>query len=250
LVYDLTTTAWAFLREKGLRTYDDFAGVDPVRLGKVRGFASRRLPRAIAQAQVLVSGQPRLIAAPVLPEAVVFLDLEGDPEGAVDYLWGVLADGNYTPLVARGPEGDRQVFADFLARCQEILGRNPETRIVHYGTYEPQQFQKYARRHGERGALIDAVGRAFFDLHTEVRRTLVAPVTSYGLKALAHSFGFSWRVAGSTAAWSIARYHAWKEQNDENALEEIERYNEDDVRATELVFSRLRDGVSAKPKSD
>jgi predicted RecB family nuclease len=246
LVYDLTTTAWGSLREKGLRTYDDLAASDPATLGKVRGFASRRLPRAIAQARVLVSRQSRLLAPPELPAAAIFLDLEGDPEGKVDYLWGVLDGGSYIPLVARGAEGDRQVFAEFLELCSRVLGRNPATRIVHYGTYEQMQFQSYAKRYGGRRDLIDAVNGAFFDLHKEVRRTLVAPVTSYGLKALAHCFGFSWRVAGSSASWSIARYHAWRDNNDEKALEEIERYNEDDVRATELVFNKLRDGVSEK----
>jgi predicted RecB family nuclease len=246
LVYDLNTSAWRALRERGYLRYDDLAAADLASMGKITGIAARRLPRAIAQAQSLVTGESRLLAPPVLPDSVIFLDLEGDPDEDVDYLWGILDGDRYLALVSEGPDGDRRVFQAFLDHCQTIFQRNPATRIVHFGSYEPLEFRRYVKRHGAEKHLVEAIDRAFFDLHREVRRTLVAPVTSYGLKALAHQLGFSWRLQGSSASWSIVRYRAWRQSNDPAIRAEIEQYNEDDVRATQLVFNTLRDGIPKK----
>lgn len=243
LVYDVNATAWRALRARGLRRHDDLALASPESLGKVKGLARGRLPRAQAQARALTTGERRLLAPAELPRVAMFLDLEGDPDADVDYLWGVLDGARYRALFADGPDGDRRVFEEFLAACARAFERDPGARIVHYGTYEALRLRRYAVRHGGPPRLLEAVSGALFDLHREVRRVLVVPTLSYGLKAVAQSLGFRWRIADSNASWSIVRYRDWLRTQDPAIRAEIEQYNEDDVRATEHVFRSLAEGA-------
>jgi RNase_H superfamily len=67
------------------------------------------------------------------------------------------------------------------------------------------------------------------------------PLQSYGLKAIAKSCGFRWRVADAGGASSIAWFDEWRRTGDRTVLERIIDYNRSDVIASAVVLDALRD---------
>ena len=59
-------------------------------------------------------------------------------------------------------------------------------------------------------------------------------------KEVAKYFGFSWRADDAGGGNSMAWYKTWKESKDSDLKEKIIGYNEDDVKATQIILDKLR----------
>jgi uncharacterized protein len=70
------------------------------------------------------------------------------------------------------------------------------------------------------------------DVYEQLTQSVALPVESYALKAIARWLGFEWRDKEASGAKCIYWYDQWLQTGDHSLIEMIQRYNEDDCRAT------------------
>ena len=139
----------------------------------------------------------------LLPEPTpddIFLDFEGDhfaEEGVHEYLLGYVTSGPdgepvYTPLWAKTREDERAAFERFMDLAAAVRARNPAAHVYHFAPYEPAALKRLMGRYATREVELDELlrGRALIDLHTVVKRALIASVERYSIKDLEPFFGY------------------------------------------------------------
>ncbi len=191
----------------------------------------------------------------LLPEPAaddIFLDFEGShfaEHGVQEYLTGYVckgADGRpaYTPLWARTLEQERQAFEQFIDFATATRERNPAAHVYHFAAYEPAALKRLMGRFATREVELDALlrGKAFVDLHTVLRRSLIASVERYSIKDMEPFFGYA-RAQDLREAAASRRLieHAIEAGDWDEAVEghkgTVEDYNREDCESAE----RLRD---------
>ena len=188
------------------------------------------------------------------------LDLEGIPQqfdGLVDvYLWGVRVSGSeegpYRPAIAPlADEGDRVGWEAFLAEAESILAKYGDVSFVHYAAYEKTMLTRYTDRYGDPDGIAVRVLDNLLDLYPLVQRTVVLPDSGYSLKVVERWAGYQRTQDEYGGDWSIATYIRAVELQDEAAyqaaMEEILRYNQEDLEATWAVFQWLAREFSDEP---
>jgi predicted RecB family nuclease len=249
------------LRDKGITTYDQLLKrMDAKSLAKLKrpwGPRTQKVggqaKRILAQARALAEGRVVRLGGFDLPRAtsLVMFDLEGIPPQYEEldkvYLWGAQvygaggAIGAYKPAVAGfGAEGDRAGWEGFLVNAREIMKEHGEVPFVHWHDYEKNKLKEYIARYGDTGGTAARVLDACFDLLPVVRDSLALPVPSYSLKTIEGLAGFKRTMKEYGGDWSIGRYIRAVENDDEAErraiMDEILRYNEEDLKATWTVF--------------
>ena len=249
------------LRDKGITSYDQL-----LKLMDVKGLAKLKRPwghrtqkvggqaaRILAQARALAEGRVVRLGGFDLPRAasLVMFDLEGIPPQYEEldkvYLWGARVYGAggpigpYTPAVAGfGADGDRAGWEQFLANARKIMEEHGEVPFIHWHDYEKNKLRTYIARYGDLEGTAARVLDACFDLLPVVRDSLALPVPSYSLKAIEGLAGFERTMKEYGGDWSIGRYiRAVENENEAERraiMDEILRYNEEDLRATWAVF--------------
>ena len=139
----------------------------------------------------------------LLPEPTpddIFLDFEGDhfaEESVHEYLLGYVTSGPdgepvYTPLWAKTREDERAAFERFMDLAAAVRARNPAAHVYHFAPYEPAALKRLMGRYATREVELDELlrGRALIDLHTVVKRALIASVERYSIKDLEPFFGY------------------------------------------------------------
>lgn len=253
------------LRDKGITTYDQLLErMDVKGLAKLKrpwGPRTQRVGgqavRILAQARALAEGRVVRLGGFVLPRAasLVMFDLEGIPPQYEEldkvYLWGAQVYGAggpigpYTPAVAGfGADGDRAGWERFLSNAREIMKERGQVPFIHWHDYEKNKLKEYIARYGDPDGTAARVLDACFDLLTVVRDSLALPVPSYSLKAIEGLAGFRRTMKEYGGDWSIGRYIRAVENENESErgaiMEEILRYNEEDLRATWAVFQWVK----------
>jgi len=140
----------------------------------------------------------------ILPEPTpddIFLDFEGDhfaEDGVQEYLTGYVTqdeDRNevYTAIWAETHEQEQQAFEQFIDFATETLKRNSAAHIYHFASYEQAALKRLMGRYATRAQELDELlrGKALIDLHTVVKRSLIASVESYSIKNLEEHYGFT-----------------------------------------------------------
>jgi predicted RecB family nuclease len=261
LVYGVDQGLARALRERGIGTYDALlAEMDAEQLAALtrkRGKAEQKVgaaaSRIISQAQALAAGTIIRLGRLEIPQGTaVMLDLEGMPpqNDELDrvYLWGmqVYRDGDpagpYRPSIAGfGPDGDRQAWEQFLENSAQTLRQYGRIPFVHWAEYERVKIRSYIDRFGDRGGVGSQVLDSCFDLLKAVRDALALPIPSYGLKVVEQLCGYKRTMEDYGGDWSIARYLRASESPDEaersHIMEEIARYNQEDLQAMAAVLS-------------
>lgn len=255
LLYRLDARAHEVLRKCGINTVQDAAEMDIKELPKVPYAGIETLKRVKLQAQSLIGGDLKWIGHPGLPETPlnIYFDIEGDPLLDVQYLWGFWIAGDpdgvyaqtgcvrkqdngryFVYFLAEQPDDEPEMWRIFL-QWLEVLPRDGYT-IWHYNKYERVQCDKLAKMYGGSEALQCFMSH-FVDLELIVKDTVIFPLYFYSIKDIAKSkfLNFKWRHAKAGGAQSIFWYEEWLEKKDQNILNDIVNYNEDDVRATEFL---------------
>ena len=111
----------------------------------------------------------------------------------------------------------------------------PDAPIFHFCDYEVKTTSKLAKRYKTPDYLWKPLLDRFVDVHLWMTQTVVLPVESYALKAMARWIGFEWRDPSANGAQCICWYNQWLETGDRRYLKAIVEYNEDDCRATYRV---------------
>ncbi len=130
----------------------------------------------------------------------IYLDFEGShfTEGGVqEYLTGYVTvnpDGSYayTSLWADTLAAEQANFEAFIDAAIATRERNPQAHIYHFAPYEPAALKRMMGRFASRERELDIllIEEAFVDLHSIVRRSLIASVESYSIKNLEPFFGY------------------------------------------------------------
>ncbi len=166
-----------------------------------------------------------------------------------EYLIGYAARGpngalEYTPLWARTFEEERRAFERFMDVATATRERNPGAHIYHFAPYEPAALKRLMGRFATREVELDRLlrGGAFVDLHSVVRRSLVASVERYSIKDLEPFFGYEREQAPREAAASRRLVeHALEAGELDDAFDAhcriVEHYNREDCESA----ARLRD---------
>jgi len=231
------------LRELGVRTIDDAANMDPMELdGKMPGLREHGLSVAKMQADSILHDSVivREVVNLDAPTMEIHFDIESDPPNDVDYLYGVLIrtkeKSEYRPFVAKRLEDEGKMWHEFLAWIETLEG---PYQVIHYANYEHIRLNVLERRYGGSEAL-DRFRENMIDVKQLLTHSIVLPLYFYGLKYSAPFFGFKWSGDVKSGGQSVDVFEKFLETKDEELLNEIILYNEDDVRATAVLTDWLR----------
>ena len=164
----------------------------------------------------------------------LYFDIEAQPDLNLNYLLGVLVvdrENNteeFYSFLAENPDEEELIWQQFL----ELVWRYPDAPIYHFCVYEFDTVQRLAKLYRTPSRNVLPVLNRFVDIYEQLTQTLVLPLESYALKAIARWLGFEWRDKEATGAKCIYWYDRWLKNGDRDLLEIIKRYNEDDCRAT------------------
>ena len=170
----------------------------------------------------------------------LFFDMEGNPleDGGLEYLFGLYYfEGGgpaFKPFWAHDRDQERLAFEAFMDFVTEHLRRHPNAHIYHYASYEETALKKLMSLHATREADVDNLLRhgKLVDLYKVVRESIRVSEPRYSIKNIEH-FYMEGRTGDVTnAGASIVYYERWKETQDAQLLQDIQDYNEDDVRST------------------
>lgn len=247
LLYNLHENSLADMRQKGLRTLEDFSRLNPDDLPEIVGLKEGGVMRAHLQAKSLLNKEVIWREPADIPDGKlrIYFDIEGDPFLKIDYLYGfwVVGDGDKEPyfkyFLAEKPEDEEQMWSSFLEWVEGIHTR--DYKVYHYSPYERSSLRKMTNRYGGSEAL-DVFSEHFVDLAKVVKRSVIFPLYFYSIKDIAKSdfLKYKWRHPEASGAQSIFWYEQWLETGDRKVLQNIVDYNEDDVIATEVLHKWLK----------
>jgi len=252
------------LRDVNIVSYDDLlAQFDEARLSafeKPWGKRTQKVGKAAASillsARALQSKKPILLAPPAIPDSANFVmfDLEGLPPQLDDlekiYLWGLQVFGEkpsaFLAATARfGEDGDRQGWDDFLTCAGRIFADYGDIPFVHWSAYEKTKLKLYIERHGDRDGIAAMVEKNLFNLLPVAQASVMLPLASYSLKVVEEYVGFKRTQDEYGGTWAMAQYIEATETEDEatrqSLVDEILKYNEEDLAATWAVLCWLRE---------
>ncbi len=260
----------AALIDLGIPTLRELAGSTEEQLAPRLSTATRR--RLLQQARLQLAerdtGQAQYeLLAPeparglqMLPEpddSDVYLDFEGDPwaEGGAgrEYLAGIWTrQGEFVEFWAHDFDEEGRLTADLLDWLTERWRLHPGMHVYHYAPYETTALKRLVGQHATREAELDQLLRheVFVDLYAVVRQGVRISKGSYSIKKLEEFYwGHTRQAEGDGVAdglSSVVEYERWLAgrddgEADQSILDDIRRYNEEDVRSTLALHEWLED---------
>jgi uncharacterized protein len=176
----------------------------------------------------------------------VYFDMEGDPlytpERGLEYLFGVyLLDDGYQAFWAHDLGEERAAFEAFIDFIVERRTRYPGMHVYHYAPYETVALRRLMGVYGTREAELDTLLRAdvFVDLYAVVRQSVRISQPSYSIKKLEPFYGLERVTDVKRGDDSIVNFERWIGNRDQQILDDIEQYNNDDCRSTWLLHAWL-----------
>lgn len=263
LVYGIDRNLAVRLRELNVFTISDLVDkYDEQTLSELkRPWGSReqkvgkRAASILMQARAMLNKKEIILSKPTLPPAknYVMFDLEGLPPQLDEldkiYLWGMQVFGEKPDkyrysLAAPGSTGDKACWENFLSIASEIISKYGDIPFVHWHDYEKHKIKHYIERYGDKNGVAAKVLSLLVDLLPITRNSVVLPEPSYSLKVVEKYIGFKRTQDEYGGEWSIAKYIEAVETEDEGErkakMDEILKYNEEDLQATWAVMAWLR----------
>ncbi|KUI34701.1 hypothetical protein AU195_09280 [Mycobacterium sp. IS-1496] len=230
--------------------------------GSVDGLAPGRLIRLRGQAALQLAAREQTDARPpfeliapgdepwghgfqTMPEpddGDVFLDFEGHPFWRADtglfFLFGLIekSDGRwqYRCWWAHDPSQEATAVGDLVDYLARRRKQFPDMHVYHYNHTERSALQRMAETHGVAElALAELIDTgAFVDLLLVARNSIQVGTESYGLKHLERLTDFERSHEIDQGAGAVVQYEHYMAQRNQDDLDAIAAYNEDDVRAT------------------
>jgi uncharacterized protein len=227
----------------GITTIDDMVKVNVSSLN-IKGIGTGSLETFKKCAICLKENRVMVLQKQKLPkhETEIYLDFEGtdvfvidEEEVKIDYLIGLLvAEGNkeeYIPIIAKKLEDEEKVLKAFL----KFIKTKKDFVIYHYSYYERTQLKKMFEKYGISMRIWMSIESRMIDLMKLVKNSIILPTYSYSLKEVARYLGFKWTDPNFDAQDSVALFIRYLEDKDEEKLNKIIKYNEDDCRASKIV---------------
>ncbi|HEY7926460.1 MAG TPA: TM0106 family RecB-like putative nuclease [Candidatus Dormibacteraeota bacterium] len=181
-----------------------------------------------------------LAALPAPAAHDIFFDMEGDlfaAPGGREYLFGWVSGdapgAGYSAAWAHDARAEKAAFEGFIDIVMTARRLDPAMHVYHYAAYEPGAMKRLMGRYATREEEVDELLRAgvFVDLYRIVRQGVRVGVESYSIKKLEPLYMGHRAGRVTDAGSSIVEYEAWLESPDDEILESIRAYNEDDCRS-------------------
>jgi len=266
LVYGVDQHLAGVFRDKGIITIGDLlSNYDEVTLSELKkpwGKSARKVGRSakgiLLHAKAMKEKKNILLEKINLPETanLIMFDIEGFPphldEFEKIYLWGLQVHGKqqglFMPaLSVIGPDGDRQGWEKFLLNCQSIFNDHGDIPFIHWHSYEKTKIQLYIERYGDNSGIAQRVLNNLIDLLPLTKKAIILAEPSYSLKVVEKLTGFKRTQEEYGGTWAMAKYIEAVETEDPNVREdiinEIMKYNEEDLAAMWAVFQWLKKQV-------
>lgn len=169
-------------------------------------------------------------------ENPIFLDIETDLTQSLVWLVGVyfLKKDKFVQYFAERPKDEKAMLTKFLS---EMKQSDKGTMYIFSGTYfDERVLKKRMAHHG-----LDYSGLSpFVDLCIDIRKSVIFPLHSYGLKHLARYFGYNYRhpdLDGISVA--TAYLGSYQRERNKQLLKVLKEYNEDDVKSLPVIVSKI-----------
>ncbi len=186
----------------------------------------------------------------------VFFDFEGHPFWSAQYDLFFLSglryrDGGgewcYDGRWAHDLEAQARMVKELVEFFATRRATFPNMHVYHYNHTERSSLERLTRG-TETESLFGSLAATglFVDLYVVAKNALQVGTESYGLKSLEHLTGFVRHGGIEQGAGAVVVYDRYMTTKDPALLEEIARYNEDDVAAT----MALRDWIVDRRPDD
>jgi uncharacterized protein len=244
LLPGVTPIRYTQLQALSTTTLEALAHTSPSTLENVIGFDIVAASKLILQAQSTLTQSPLILPYALPTENVtltapieLYFDIEAQPDLNLNYLLGVLVvdrqanTEKFYSLLAETPAQEESIWQQFL----ELVNQYPQAPIYHFCAYEVETVKKLGKLYNTPYSCVEPILTQFVDIYELLTESVALPIESYALKAIAKWLGFEWRDQEASGAKCIYWYDQWLETGDRTFLELIQRYNEDDCRATHKV---------------
>ena len=241
----LSTEMRQCLKIYGLYTTDDVAKAGLEKLQQIleEPYASEAYYNSLAY----LHHKPVLRQAGCFPPPVkkhnLYFDFEATETFTKDnvsfvYLIGIWdkEEDKYVSFVAKNPEEEIQIFEQFYDYIQDPA----DTVLYHWTEYEVKKMQKLAQAHPQQADKLNALISLCYDLKVSVNKAFYLPAPSFSLKAAAPAFGFHWRQDDCGAMDSMVYFTNWLKTGQEELLQKVLMYNEDDCKAMLDLEEKLK----------
>ena len=218
----------------------------------------KRATGILLQGKAMLENKEIVLKKPDIPlsKNYAMFDLEGLPPQLDEldkvYLWGLQVFGERPSgfrysLAEMGSDGDKKGWEDFLKIAGKIFDEYGDIPFMHWANYEKTKVSTYIKRYGDVDGMADRVLANLIDLLQITKNSVVLPQPSYSLKVVENHVGFKRTQAEFGGDWSIAKYIEAVETEDEekrqdiqDIMDEIIKYNEEDLQATWALLEWLR----------
>ncbi len=244
LLPGVTPLRYTQLQALDINTVESLAKTLPSQLENLPGFDSEVALKLVVQAEAVVKNRAFILPYAIPTEDFTFtapielyFDIEAQPDLHLDYLLGVLVvdkqanTEKFYSFLAESAEQEELIWQQFL----DLVWQYPDAPIYHFCVYEFDTVKRLARLYHTPQKDVTPILNRFVDVYEELIQTIALPIESYALKAIAKWLGFEWRDPEASGGKCIYWYDQWLETGDRALLEIIQRYNEDDCRATRSV---------------
>ncbi len=164
------------------------------------------------------------------------------------YLIGIWdkEEEKYISFVAKTPEEELSIFEQFYNYIKDFQN----TVLYHWTEYEVRKMRKLAAvAPPEQAAHLNALCELCHDLKVTVNDSFYLPSPSFSLKAAAPAFGFEWRQDDCGAMDSMVYFTNWLKTGEQDLLNKILMYNEDDCKAMLYLEDALRKADVLEPEN-
>ncbi len=263
VVYGLDQSLARVLKGEGILTIEhllnsyDEASLSELNIpcGESYGKVGKKARMILLHAKAMKQKKNILLGKVDLPDTpnLVMFDIEGFPaylnEMEKIYLWGIQVYGEkpgpFNPAVSPfAPDGDQKGWENFLSNCQRTFDEYGDIPFVHWHNYEETKIKLYMERHGDVDGIAQRVLDNLVDLLPLTKKAIILAEPSYSLKVVGQAASFRRTQDEYGGKWSIAKYIEAVETEDINArqeiIDEISKYNEEDLAATWAVLQWLK----------
>lgn len=162
------------------------------------------------------------------------------------YLIGIWdkEEDKFISFVARTPEEEIKIFEQFFDYVKDPA----DTALYHWTEYEAKKMRSLAGKHPEQQQKLNTLVDLCFDLKIAVQKSFYLPSPSLSLKAAAPAFGFNWRQDDVGAMDSMVYFTNWLKTGQEDQLNKVLMYNEDDCKAMLYLEDYLKNAEVLKLK--
>ena len=267
LVYGIDQNLARVFKGEGILTIEhllnNYDEVSLSELNKPYGESYRKVSKSargiLLHAKAMKEKKNILLGKVDLPDNpnLVMFDLEGFPpyldELEKIYLWGIQVYGEkpgpFTPAVSPiRPDGDQEGWDNFLSNCQSIFDKYGDIPFIHWHHYEKTKVRLYIERYGDPNGVAQRVLDNLVDLLPLTKKAMVLAEPSYSLKVVERLANFKRTQDEYGGKWAMAKYIEAVETEDHNIREEIIdqilKYNKEDLAATWAVFQWLKKEVN------